>query len=71
MRIVYVSQIYEMCIRDRSKRILEWIPSETRRRGTPQRSWSDDVEEPVISRGLEEDICVDRKIWKLGTKGRS
>lgn len=52
------------------RRILEWIPAERRKRGRPRRSWRDDIDEAMKTRQLEEDMCYDRREWRLGTEKR-
>lgn len=52
------------------KRILEWIPYERKKRGRPRRSWREGVDEAMKLRGLEEDMCYNRREWKLGTEKR-
>lgn len=52
------------------KKILTWIPPEKRKRGRPRTSWRGGIDEAMSARGLEEELCLDRGEWKLGTERR-
>lgn len=52
------------------RKVLEWIPPERRKRGRPKRSWRDDIDGAMNSRNIAEELCQDRKRWKLGTESR-
>ncbi|CAG9827936.1 unnamed protein product [Diabrotica balteata] len=48
------------------KRMLQWIPTNRRKKGRPRRSWRQEVKGAMEDRGLQVDDWNDRKRWKLG-----
>lgn len=49
-----------------SKNILYWTPNKQTKRGTPPRSWRNEVPEAMDTRVLKEEDRQDRKKWRLG-----
>jgi hypothetical protein len=52
------------------KLIMEWIPGERRKRGRPRKTWMEGVRAAMKTRHLEEDQCLNRKEWCLGSGRR-
>jgi hypothetical protein len=47
------------------RKILEWEPEETRRRGRPKERWTDGVRRSMTNHGLTEEDTRDRQMAKL------
>nr|CAH7740812.1 unnamed protein product [Callosobruchus chinensis] len=52
------------------KIVWHWTPPERRKRGRPPRSWTNDIQESMAARGLQEGDWHDRKYWKLRCEKR-
>jgi hypothetical protein len=50
------------------KRALYWIPPGRQKLGRPRCRWTQETEEAMMARNLEEGKWQDRKTWGLGTK---
>ena len=52
------------------KKMLEWVPAHNRKRGRPRKTWSDEVEEVMKERNLDQGDWTNRKRWRLGCEKR-
>ena len=47
------------------KLIMEWIPKERKKKGRPNKTRMEGVQEAMTVRGLEADQWMDREEWRL------
>ena len=47
------------------KLIMELIPIERKKKGRPNKTWMEGVQESMTVRGLEADEWMDREEWRL------
>jgi hypothetical protein len=52
------------------KLIMEWVPAERRKRGSPRKTWMEGVRAAMKTRHLEADQWLNKKEWSLGSGRR-
>lgn len=52
------------------KQVMEWQPTQRRKRGRPRIEWQQTVKKSMSERNLRTEECDDRKGWKLGVGQR-
>ena len=52
------------------KLILDWIPREKRKRGSPRKTWMEGVQAAMTTRNLEPDQWRNREEWPLVSRRR-
>lgn len=46
-----------------SKQVLQWKPERRRQLCRPRRNWQSGINEYMMERGLEKDICNNKEYW--------
>ncbi|XP_045474961.1 uncharacterized protein LOC123680887 [Harmonia axyridis] len=69
-RLKWYGHVERMNDRRWPKRLLQWKPTNRRKRGRPRRSWRQEVDCALEDRGLQPDDWNDCKRWRLGCEKR-
>ena len=65
-RLQWYGHVKRMLEDGRAKLIVEWTPTERRKRGRPRNTWIEGVQAAMATRNLEPDQWRNREEWSYG-----